>query len=102
MVKYTFDDVKVLTREIAHYFRDKDTKVWLDVAYSVKEEFSEVKEMILELIGPYTFTFTRKFSKKIGLTDLIFNTSVRMMPVYIESKNDWEKVVARWRMTIQK
>lgn len=103
MVKYTFKDVRALASELSHYFKDPDVGMWLEVAEGVKKEFSDTKEMILELLGPYVFTFTREYSKKIGLTDLIFNTPVKLMPLYIGSEDrPWEMVVARWRLTIQK
>jgi hypothetical protein len=102
MVKYTFKDVKTLTLEVAHYFNDKDIETWLEIVKKIKEEFSDIKEIILEFLGPSVFSFTREYSKKIGLTDLIFETPVKMMPAYIESENAWEVVVARWRLSIQK
>ena len=104
MIKYTFKDVQALAKEVAHYYNDSDVDCWLDTVNKIREkEFSEIKEIILEFLGPYVFTFTREFSKKIGLTDLIFETSVKLMPLYIEStERPWEMVVARWRLTIQK
>jgi len=109
MVKYTFKDVKALAAEVAHYLKDSDLKCWTDTVDGLKDEFSEIKdefyrakEMILEFIGPCVFTFSRERSKDIGLTSLIFYTPVNMMPLYIESALPWEKVVARWRLSILK
>lgn len=102
MVQYNLKDVRILVKEIAFYYDDPDLKCWFDTLNNIKEEFSEIKEIILELLGPYVFSFTREFSKKIGLTDLIFNTPIKMMPLYIESKNSWEQIVARWRLSIEK
>jgi hypothetical protein len=102
MIKYTFKDAQALALEVAHYYNDKDIETWLEIVRKIKKEFSDIKEIILEFLGPSVFAFTREYSKKIGLTDLIFETPVKMMPVYIESENAWEVVVARWRLSIQK
>ena len=111
MIKYTSEDVKALAVELTHFFTvagpqenpDNNVKFWLEVVDEIKKEYSEIKEVILELLGPSVFSFTREFSKHIGLTDLIFNTPVKLMPLYIGSNDrPWEMVVARWRLTIQK
>lgn len=103
MIKYTFKDVQALADEIALYFHDKDTQSWHETVDKIKEEYSEIKEIILEFLGPYVFAFNREFSKKIGLTDLIFNTPIEKMPLYIGSEDEpWDMIVARWRLSIQK
>jgi len=102
MVIYTFKDIQALATEIALYFNDKDIETWQGIIKEIRKEFSDIKEIILELLGPSVFSFTREYCKKIGLTDLIFETPVKMMPAYIESENPWETVIARWRLAIQK
>jgi hypothetical protein len=103
MINYTLEDAKALAVEVANYYKDNEISTWLDIIDTGMKEFAnDIKEVILDLLGPYTFSFTREFSKKIGLTDLVFETPVKMMPVYIESENPWETVVARWRLSIQK
>lgn len=103
MIKYTMKDVKALAIEIAVFCNDhKNLEVWIKVVDNIKKEFTETKEIILELLGPSFFAFSRETCEKIGLTDMIFETPVKMMPLYIESQNDWETIVARWRLTIDK
>ena len=102
MVKYRFKDAQALALEVAHYFYDKDIETWLGIVRKIKKEFPDIKETILEFLGPSVFSFSREYSKKIGLIDLVFETPVKMMPAYIESDNPWEMVVARWRLSIQK
>ena len=102
MIKYTYDDVKDLAREVTLCLHDKDENRWIKIVESIKEEFSDVKEMILEFLGPSLYAFTREHSKKIGLTDLIFKTPLKMMPLYVGSKHEWEVIVARWRLGLQK
>lgn len=102
MIKYTFEEIKELASEIALYHNDKDIKFWYDIVYKIRERIKDNKEIILELICDSVFALTREFSKKTGLTGLIFDTPVEKMPLYIESKEPWEIVVARWRIAIQK
>ncbi len=103
MINYTLEEAKILAVEVANYFKDKDLQTWIDIIDAGMKEFSnDVSEAILELLGPYSFTFTRDFSKKIGMTDMIFSTPVDEMPLYIASEDGWTKVIARWRLTIQK
>ena len=105
MNTFTMKDVKALATEIAIFFNsnnDKDVAVWLEIVRNIRKEYPEIKEIILELLGPYVFSFPREACKKIGLTDLIFETSLEEMPLYLESENKWELIVARWRLAIDK
>lgn len=105
MINYTFKDVKALAVEIANFFQaknKKDFKFWFEIVDEIKKEFASPKEVILELLGPSVFSFTREISKKIGLTDLIFYTPADVVPLYLGTEKDWEKIVVKWRLNIQK
>ncbi len=102
MIKYTSEEIKSLASEMALYFHD-DVNSWHRIVDRIKERTENKKEIILELVCDTVFALTRKFSEETGLVDQIFNTPLKMMPVYIGSKDQpWKKVVAMWRLTIQK
>lgn len=104
MIQYTENDVRALAEEINLVVHGgSNASLWHETIEDIKIDFpNNIKEMILDLIGPYLYGFTREYMVKCGLHDLIFNQPVRMMPLYIGSEDEWEQIVARWRLGIEK
>lgn len=105
---YTLADAESLAKTLAsHNCTDTDiiqsqTEIWLSTFNEVKEEFDDIKEIILEMLGPYHYGFSRQQFKENGLIDLIFNTPLDEMPLYISSEFEWQAVISLWRLSIDK
>lgn len=108
-MKYTFKDIKYLINIIAIH-ESKDISliqdyigIWEETLNHLIDEFKEnIKEIILEILGPYLYGFNRKQSKNEGLTDMIFDISLNEMPLYINSEKEWQIVISQWRLAINK
>ena len=106
MVEYSFKDTKRLVYAIFEYFKTEDLNIlkdWLEVFYvELKDHRGDIKETIIEIMGPYFTGSPTKSKKTEEIIDLIFNKPLSDMLLYLESDMIWQTVVAQWRLTINK
>ena len=105
---YTFEDVEILVKQLATEGSPPEMitefiESWMGTYECVKREFGDdVKEVLLEILGPYLYGFSRVMSKKVGLMGFIFDAPLDEMPLYINSEIQWQAAISLWRIAIEK
>lgn len=120
-MEYSFKETKQLVYAIFYYFKTCATmgtghkvshlpegdeaifKNWFNVFYiELKEQKGDIKKTIIEIMGPYLTGSPINSSKTEEIIDLIFNKPLSDMLLYFESKIAWQKIIAQWRLGINK
>lgn len=106
-MKYTLEDLEILATLIGSYFKDTSNN-WILLLKTLKDEYKnlsydkKVKQIILEILGPYCFGFNEETMKLQGIYDFIYSTPLNQMPLYISSGKGWESIISKWRLSIEK
>jgi len=77
-------------------------KLWVETLNEIKEEYKDNKEIISQLMWEKYGLCQYQCDKKEGPINLIFNTPLDDMPLYINSKVEWQAVISLWRLAIDK
>jgi len=105
---YTDSDIESLAETMAAYKCESNSilqdmiKLWVETFNEIKEEYKDTKGVISQLMWEKYGLCQYSCDKKDGPINLIFNTPLHDMPLYMNSEIEWQAVISLWRLAIDK